>query len=387
MNKELKSGINENVNNGYFNVYKFLNNLYVSKTLCKQYFIGDENKYKNINGIDCYQIEESDIAYIEEISNIQPIKLKRKYVNVLNTQLNIYFNVYIDKSDNNNFYIFEHLCKQFNIQPKSIKIINNVKYCNITQEDIKQIEILSQNNKIRYKRRYKELNISNNNIQQKKLFMYYYNIDTHESFVDRKTLEQARNNNIEIEGKPIIIEGKNCYSIKKDQLKLYEATSNTHGIERLITNKRKTNIPKQPNKHQTIIVYRDCNTEKLFIPKKYALIHDTERKIIMNKECFEITTSRLESIYNIKFIIVDVYTSEEKIVEITVCEYNDERFISENDLKALNVIVPDSKKIMISNNIYLLVNNEIMETIKNKSSKNTKIKFNFRKITPVKKDN
>ena len=74
MNKELKSGINENVNNGYFNVYKFLNNLYVSKTLCKQYFIGDENKYKNINGIDCYQIEESDIAYIEEISNIQPIK-------------------------------------------------------------------------------------------------------------------------------------------------------------------------------------------------------------------------------------------------------------------------------------------------------------------------
>ena len=102
---------------------------------------------------------------------------------------------------------------------------------------------------------------------------------------------------------PIIIEGKNCYPIKKDQLKLYEATSNTHGIERLITNKRKTNIPKQPNKHQTIIVYRDCNTEKLFIPKKYALIHDTERKIIMNKECFEITTSRLESIYNIKFII------------------------------------------------------------------------------------
>lgn len=190
-------------------------------------------------------------------------------------------------------------------------------------------------------------------------FEYYYDEQNNIIYISREILELSRKLNIEIEGKPKIINNKNCYSIHYKDLKKVEEQANIKGIENKITRKAK--------EENTVIVYHLANTNDLYLTENLNLSNDT--KEIMNKVCFKTSPKELEQILNKKFVIVTVYQNNEtttpKDNKIIVCNYNDVLFIEENLLESLNLQTINRKKIRVDKVIYIEVTkdelNEVLE--------------------------
>lgn len=190
-------------------------------------------------------------------------------------------------------------------------------------------------------------------------FEYYYDEQNNIIYISREILELSRKLNIEIEGKPKIINNKNCYSIHYKDLKKVEEQANIKGIENKITNKTK--------EQNVVIVYHLANTNDLYLTENINLSNDT--KEIMNKVCFKTSPKELEQILNKKFVIVTVYQNNEtttpKDNKIIVCNYNDVLFIEENLLESINPQTINRKKIRVDKVIYIEVTkdelNEVLE--------------------------
>lgn len=190
-------------------------------------------------------------------------------------------------------------------------------------------------------------------------FEYYYDEQNNIIYISREILELSRKLNIEIEGKPKIINNKNCYSIHYKDLKKIEKQEKIKGIENKITNKEK--------EKNVIIVYHLANTNELYLTEN--INHSNDTKEIMNKVCFKTTAKELEKTLNKKFVIVTVYRNNEtttpKDNKLIVCNYNNVLFIEENILESLNLQTTNKKKIRVDKIIYIEVTeaelNEVLE--------------------------
>ncbi len=205
-------------------------------------------------------------------------------------------------------------------------------------------------------------------------FEYYYDEQNNIIYISREILELSRKLNIEIEGKPKIINNKNCYSIHYKDLKKIEEQEKIKGIENKITNKEK--------EKNVIIVYHLANTDELYLTENINNSNDT--KEIMKKVCFKTTAKELEKTLNKKFVIVTVYQNNEtntsKDNKLIVCNYNNVLFIEENILESLNLQTTNKKKIRVDKIIYI----EVTEAELNEVLKKTNSTIITKEIKPLK---
>ncbi len=220
-------------------------------------------------------------------------------------------------------------------------------------------------------------------------FEYYYDEQNNIIYISREILELSRKLNIEIEGKPKIINNKNCYSIHYKDLKKIEEQEKIKGIENKITNKEK--------EKNVIIVYHLANTDELYLTENINNLANTDElylteninnsndtKEIMNKVCFKTTAKELEKTLNKKFVIVTVYQNNEtatpKDNKLIVCNYNNVLFIEENILESLKLQTTNKKKIRVDKIIYI----EITEAELNEVLEKTKSTIITKEIKPLK---
>lgn len=193
-------------------------------------------------------------------------------------------------------------------------------------------------------------------------FEYYYDEQNNIIYISREILELSRKLNIEIEGKPKIINNKNCYSIHYKDLKKIEEQEKIKGIENKITNKEK--------EKNVIIVYHLANTDELYLTENINNSNDT--KEIMNKVCFKTTAKELEKTLNKKFVIVTVYQNNEtatpKDNKLIVCNYNNVLFIEENILESLKLQTTNKKKIRVDKIIYIEVTEDELDKVLEKTN-------------------
>lgn len=383
--KEYKGEYNNSI---IFNVYKTLTGLYIEKELANYYNVGDNNNIKFIKEIECIKVTDDNIKHIIEMAKLQNKFLHPYYISIFDLQLVVNFIVYVNKNNNNELYINSNLCEKYNINPKSKRSINRITYAQIDEDDLNKIEDKTKNESTILKRKYIEIELDDIIKPAKKLFTYYLNIDNNTKYIDRNILELIRKNNIEINPTPAIIDNKNCYSITEKEMKTFEDNTSMRGIERIYT-KRLTNNTKKikNNETETIIVYKDCLTDKLYIEKNKIKSDRLHNKIILlNKECYETSIIELENTHNKKFIIVDLYKyNPSKNYSILICRNNEELFISEHNLSLLNIETGPAKKIRINGEIYINIDNKVIDTIKNMENDYTKIQFEYKQIVPANK--
>lgn len=352
-----------------FTIYITTTGKYIKKDFCKENNIELNTETKIIQNEECYKITDKEIDEIEKKYNI-----KANYISNFDLQLSLFFNVYIDKNNNNKLYIQKSLCNKYNISYNTKRIINKETYCNVEEFDIEKIEKLSKNEKIALKRKYIEINLKNETEAGNNLFMYYNDIENEKIYIDRNTLELARNYIDNIETTPKIIENKNCYLIDEKDLEKIEEITKIHGIEKIIVNK--------DNKY--ILVYKDVINNKLYTKNK-LFNNQIVTKEILNKQLYEITNNQLSKIHDKELIIAQLFTPPIRNIQVIICtNKNNESFVSEQILNELNITIND-KKILINEEIYIKVPLNIIQLLNSKITKYTHIKIIFKSISPIKR--
>lgn len=201
-----------------------------------------------------------------------------------------------------------------------------------------------------------------------KTFNYYYDEEKNIIYITRYLLEKARSLNLTIEGNPKIINNSNCYSINYKDLKKLEELTKTEGIENKITTKKKpTNI---------IIAYNLNNV----LYNEENISNSNNATLIMGRPCFKTTIEDLNKC-NKKYVIVKVYSSRNKINNITICNYNNILFIPEDFLNTNNINIENNRRIKVNNEIYKEISSNELNIFKN----NFNIKFIIRNIIPANK--
>lgn len=380
--KEYKGNYNNTMT---FRVFKTLNGLYAEEKICKIYDIGNNNDKKTINGVNVIKCSKEEIDEIEEKTYNQLIRLIPNYVSSFELQLEINFIVYVDNSSDNSFYIKNDLCKKYDITPISKRSINTITYCKVTKDDLDYIEEKSQNENPILKRKYINVEFNDKKEPAKALFTYYHNPIDNKLYINRNVLEKIREYDVEIDGTPEIIENKNCYTITNEQLKEYEEKSSTRGVEKIIFNKKETKATEKKDDIETVIVYRDCTTNKLYIDKDKARRGFTNNiKTIMNKNLCETSIIELENTNNRKYIIVDTYTYDKlEDYSFIVCKCNDEIFIPQKTIEKLKIESEFNKKIRVNQEIYKKISEDILTSISNQIIDGLLIKPIYKKIVPM----
>lgn len=399
MKEELK-GI-ENINYIKYDVYKTTTGLYLNEEMCEKYGVGTKEDYKDIKGRKCFKVFESDIQTIQTTDNYQSFQLQPNYITIFDLQLVISFTVYVDINHNNKLYVSNSICNKYGIISHSKRIIKGNTYCNVTEEDIKKIEETTKHEEVLYKKNLVEIELDDEVSPAENLFMYYYDLENKKIYVHRDIYELAKKNEIEIEAKPKIIENKNCYSITEEELKFLETKTKYRGIEKLLkpnpveplvnekldikSKVEKIEIPKLENKIETIIVYKDKLTNKLYIPIEYANNKEGEQRLILHKDCIETTISDLEQIYNKRIIITSVFLAEAKNIDIIICNNQGTLFVSQKVLDLLGFYIEKPHRILVQQEIYQEISNEDIEIIKQKESNKLHLNIILKHITPSKK--
>ena len=208
-------------------------------------------------------------------------------------------------------------------------------------------------------------------MEKEKTFNYYYDEEKNIIYVPRNILELSRNNNIVIEGTPEIIDNRNCYSIHYKDLKKLEEVANIKGKEIVFNKKEKAK--------NIVIVYKLVDSDELYTAEDFGN-NDKKVKIVMDKICYKTTIKELESIRNIKFIIVTVYQTgivagkENEPSEIIVCNLNDLLFVKESDLNKISINTKGRKKIRVDGTIYVETIEEEVYKLKKLTHGNITIK-------------
>ena len=201
-----------------------------------------------------------------------------------------------------------------------------------------------------------------------KTFNYYYDEEKNIIYITRDLLEKSRTLDLTIEGNPKIINNSNCYSINYKDLKKLEELTKTEGIENKITTKKKpTNI---------IIAYNLNNV----LYNEENISNSNNATILMGRPCFKTTIEDLNKC-NKKYVIVKVYSSRNKINNITICNYNNILFIPEDFLNTNNINIENNRRIKVNNEIYKEISSNELNIFKN----NFNIKFIIRNIIPANK--
>ena len=345
------------------NVFKLENKLYLDSKITKLLECKSIEK-KIINKIECTLVTEEEIKRIEETTSEMPIRLKANYIPIFFIELNIKYTII---TDNDKYYITDELCKKNNLTAISHEIINNISYSQVSLNDLEDMEKRAKEKRITMTREYKEINNENKSLSYK----YKYDPNKNIKYIDRKTLEELRKNNINIDTKPIIIDNHNCYIISDKDISIYFNKDN------IIENNTK--------KFETILIYKNCYDNKLYIENnKISNLNNRRSKTLLNKECVEIEIFDLENTYNKEFIIVDLYTyNEPKEYSFIVCQTIDEIFIPINILETLNIQTEYNKKIRVNNEIYIKISKEKLNYIESLDSKNIKITITTKKIIPT----
>lgn len=338
-----------------FDVYEFPNGLYTNKDICNKLSIGNPYDRKNINGTECYAISEKDIITVGTTTFY-----KAKIIPVLDMNISAKFTVYVDENDNNKLYVEKNLCHRHKIINQIERKINNKLYYQVSMEEIDKIERISKEKKLTLIRKYETIKL------EKEKFNFNFFRTNNALYITRDIYELAKKHNVEIEGKPRIICNCNCYSIKEEELLNLEEKTNSIG---------KRVIIREPKTLETIVVYKDMNNNKIYIPREYAPIQSSTTKQIMNKICFESSEKELERIFNKKFIIANVYLNEKynkpkEILNIILCKFENALFVPEELIKKLNIEISLQKKIKVNGNIFHQITEEELLNIKKESSKN-----------------
>ena len=199
-----------------------------------------------------------------------------------------------------------------------------------------------------------------------KNFNYYYDEEKNIIYITRDVLEKSRALDLTIEGNPKIINNSNCYSINYKDLKKLEELTKTKGIENKITIKKKpTNI---------IIAY-DLNN---ILYNEENIPHSNNATLIMGRPCFKTTIDDLNKC-NKKYFIVKVYSSRNKLNNITVCNYKNILFIPETFLNMNNLNIENKRRIKVNNEIYKEISSNELNKFKNIFN----IKFIIKNIVPA----
>ena len=371
-----------------FNVYKTLSGLYIDKQISEFYNIGDTNDTKFIKGKECVKTTEEEIKQLEEDSQSQNKILTPYYIAIFDLQLVVNYLVYVDINHDNTLYINNNLCEKYGINPISKRTFDKITYSQVNEEDLDTIENKTKNENPILKRKYVEIELKDSIKPAEKLFMYYLNIDNNTKYINRETLEMIRKSNIEIETTPMIIDNKNCYSISDKEIKEFKQETSMHGVEKLFTEKAKNiNAPTTKKETETILVYKDCITDKLYIEKdKLTKENKGNRKLLLNKICYETSIVELENTHNKRFIIVDVYPYIQHLsYKILVCNCDDDLFIPERIISLLRINVGQIKRIRINGEIYINIKEDILDILKNLETEYTKIVFEYKRIVPANK--
>ena len=217
-----------------YSVYKTLSGLYVAEEICELYNVGDDTEKKLIKGIPCYKVNEKDINTISEIARREGDQLIADIVTIFDLQLVLSFTVYRDINHDNKLYVSSITCDKYGIRSNTKRIIKNQTYYNVTEDDITQIELKTKAEKIAYKRKYIDIELDDEMKPADYLFICYVDFNTKKNYIKREMYELLKQNNIEVEGIPKIIYGKNCYSITEKQLKEAEKELNYRRVEQLL---------------------------------------------------------------------------------------------------------------------------------------------------------
>ena len=273
----------------------------------------------------------------------------------------IEFIVYKD-IDTKKTYINKNIAEKFNIHAISKKTIQETEYIEATLKDITSIIYQTKNTSEPYQPIYKffkqnpvklRLNTNNKNTSVIK--------DNTELFVNRTLYEKAKKENIEIEGKPKVIENKNYYSITKEQLD--------------ILNK------KQDNK-KTIITYNDKINNKYYQKEEDIENKQGNPKNIMGHTCYEISKEKLDK-QNKKIITVSVYLKQNKTLNINITSLNNNIYIEDKYTKEKQ----NKQQIRIDGALYTQVNELELANIKKELTKEgNEVIFKQRKIVKKNKE-
>ena len=348
-----------------FDVYKFPQGYYANKTICDKLKIGNPYERKTINDKECFLVTENDLITVEATTFY-----KAKIIPVIDLNISAKFIVYVDENDENKLYVEKSLCHRHNITNQIERTINGKYYYQVSLEEIDQIERISKDKRLSLKRKYETVRL-----EKEKTRFNYFRTDN-ALYVTRDIYELAQKNGVKIEAKPKIISNCNCYSIKEEELVELERITNSEG---------KRVIIREPKTIETIVVYKDMNTNKIYIPREYFPTQETAVTEIMNKKCIESSEQQLERIFNKKFIIANVYLKTKKkeikdILNITLCIAGKEAFIPQEIIKKLNVQTSLPKKIKVNGIIFQQVTTDELRQIKIESSKNYLVNFTKRHI-------
>lgn len=398
MKEELKGA--ENPNYIKYDVYKTTTGLYLNEEMCDKYEVGDKTNYKEIKGKKCYKVNDKDIEDIQTKDNYRSFQLQPNYITIFDLQLVLSFTVYVDINHENKLYVADTLCNKYGLNAISKRIIKGNTFCNVTEEDIAKIEEETKHEEILYKKNLVEIELDDEVSPAENLFMYYYNIENQKMYVTRDIYDLAKKNDLVIEAEPKIIDNKNCYSIKEEELKFLETKTNYRGVEQLLKPKpveplvnekldveskvEKLEIPKE-KKIETIIVYKDKLTNKLYIPYEHAQNKEGEQRLILHKNCVETTISDLEKIYNKRFIITSVFLVEAKNIDVIICNNQGKLFVSQKVLNSLGFYIENPHRILVQQEIYQEISNDDMDIIKSKESNKLHLNIILKHITPSKK--
>ena len=204
------------------------------------------------------------------------------------------------------------------------------------------------------------------------IFTYYHDITNDNYYITRDIYEKLKNYEIEIKTKPQIIDNKNTYLIKLDELNKYKELSKQYGKEKQVTlNKIVEN--------KTIVIFNDKENNKLYIKQS---IYNSNRNVkeINNLIYNEITNEELDNITD-KYIIATIYLKKEKEIELVIHTYNRIKYITEDLIKMFNINVLNRKKIKVNGIINYAVAEHEIEMIQTKI--NTKV--TYKNITPANK--
>lgn len=348
-----------------FDVYKFPQGYYANKTICDKLKIGNPYERKTINDKECFLVTENDLITVEATTFY-----KAKIIPVIDLNISAKFIVYVDENDENKLYVEKSLCHRHNITNQIERTINGKYYYQVSLEEIDQIERISKDKRLSLKRKYETVRLE----KEKTRFNYFRTNNA--LYVTRDIYELAQKNGVKIEAKPKIISNCNCYSIKEEELVELERITNSEG---------KRVIIREPKTIETIVVYKDMNTNKIYIPREYFPTQETAVTEIMNKKCIESSEQQLERIFNKKFIIANVYLKNKKkeikdILNITLCIAGKEAFIPQEILKKINVQTSLPKKIKVNGIIFQQVTVDELRQIKIESSKNYLVNFTKKHI-------
>ena len=183
MKEELKREIEENgyQDTAYYDVYKTSSGIYVVDDICKQYGVGDPNNTKTIKDYTCYKVTDQELNYINQVSSTQEVRLVPDFVTIFDLQLVLSFTVYVDTNHDNKLYISDSTCERYNIKALSKRMINGTTYCNVTEEDLNTIEEKTKQEKLAFKRKYKEIALEDELKPAEYLFICYYDYETHKT--------------------------------------------------------------------------------------------------------------------------------------------------------------------------------------------------------------